>query len=489
MKNKVVQLTERLGARQIYEALRDQILSGVFGAAGHLPSSRSLAQDLGVSRTTVTLAFEQLHAEGFIHLRQGARAQIASASVEGQAVAALSQPPAGYRLSAYGQRIAGGHAAAGDGRHPGADRLVADFRHGDLAPSDFPATAWKRAINQAMEQRGARATYDDPRGSARLRMALQGYLWRARTIRCDPGQILIVNGSQQGLDLCARMLLDAGDRFVIEDPCYAMARQIFSGTGAQAHPLPVDGAGVRADLLAEDSGAARLAYVTPSHQFPLGSVMSVSRRHALLQWARQSGAYVIEDDYDSEFRYDINPVPPLHVLGGGGQVIYLGTVSKTLSPAMRLGYLVVPAELATAFTTAKLLMDRHSPALEQEALATLIESGGYERHIRRVRRFNRDRREALLTALRDHFADDVVISGAEAGLHVAVWFRRIAATQEAELITRARQAGVGLHPLSPLYHTPPDGGGGVGLVMGYSGLDPKRIVRGIDILAGVVRQM
>lgn len=476
----MVQLDRRMGARHIYEALREQILAGVFGRDGHLPSSRSLAQDLGVSRTTVTLAFEQLHAEGFIRMRQGARAQIAP-TLGNQPEPQVPPPaPTTASLSAYGRRI-----AAVDGWRDHAEQaLLADFRHGDLAPSDFPATAWKRAINQAMDQRSQRLAYDDPRGSQRLRMALQGYLWRARTIRCDLAQILIVNGSQQGLDLCARLLLETGDSFVIEDPCYAMARQIFAGTGAMARPMPVDAAGIRSDRLRQL--AARLAYVTPSHQFPLGSVMSVSRRHSLLQWAQQQRAYVVEDDYDSEFRYDINPVPPLHVLGDGGNVIYLGTVSKTLSPALRLGYLVVPAELAGVFATAKLLMDRHSPALEQEALATLIESGAYERHIRRVRRFNRDRREALLAALRLHFGNGIAIEGAEAGLHLTVWFNGIAATAEGALIAQARQEGVGLYPLSPLYHTPPGNRGCVGLVMGYSGLDPKRIDRGVEILARVV---
>ncbi|MFC4257293.1 aminotransferase class I/II-fold pyridoxal phosphate-dependent enzyme [Altererythrobacter xixiisoli] len=476
----VVQLDQRMGARQIYEALREQILAGVFGRDGHLPSSRSLAQDLGVSRTTVTLAFEQLHAEGFIRMRQGARAQIAP-TLGNQPEPKVSPPkPTTASLSAYGQRI----AVVVGWRDQAEQTLVADFRHGDLTPSDFPATAWKRAINQAMDQRSQRLAYDDPRGSRRLRMALQGYLWRARTIRCDLAQVLIVNGSQQGLDLCARLLLETGDSFVIEDPCYAMARQIFGGTGAVAHAIPVDAEGIRSDRL--DKFAARLAYVTPSHQFPLGSVMSVSRRHSLLQWAGRHGAYIVEDDYDSEFRYDINPVPPLYGLSDGGDVIYLGTVSKTLSPALRLGFLVVPVELADVFAKAKLLMDRHSPALEQEALATLIESGAYERHIRRVRRFNRDRREALLSALRRHFGGGIAIEGAEAGLHVTVRFPGLAAAQEAALITRARQHGLGLYPLSPLYQAPPDAAGGVGLVMGYSGLDPRRIERGVEILAGVV---
>lgn len=472
------------GARHIYEALKGQILGGVFGAEGRLPSSRALALDLGVSRTTVTAAYEQLLAEGFIAVRQGARPRVAPAVIGKAARPAAAKPAGPIRLSAYGQRIQGLPRPV---RPP--ERLIADFRYGDLAPSDFPAAIWRRAVNAAMARRPDRLAYDDPRGSRRLRTALQGYLWRARTLRCDLDQILIVNGSQQGLDLCARLILDAGDRFVIEDPCYAMARQVFASTGALPVPIAADRDGLRTDLV--EAIDARLAYVTPSHQFPLGGVMPVARRRRLVAWAERRGAWLVEDDYDSEYRYDINPVPPLHGLEDSGRVIYLGTISKTLSPTLRIGYLVVPPALQEAFAAAKQLTDRHSPLTEQEALAALIESGAYERHLRRVRRANGERREALLAALHLHFGDRIAIEGAEAGLHIVAWFAGLPAAQEPALVAAARRAGVGVYPLSPLYD--PDNTQGrpdaAGLVMGYAALDARRIARGVERLAAAAEEV
>ena len=361
--------------------------------------------ELGVSRTTVTVAYEQLLAEGFIDVRQGARPRVVAAVMAHDVRQMSSQRSPPLRLSAYGERV---RAMPPWPRYVAGQR-VADFRYGDLAPSDFPLLIWKRAMNAAMRQRPERLSYDDPQGSMRLRLALRGYLWRARALQCDAEQIIIVNGTQQGLDLCARLLLDPADRFVIENPCYAMARRIFSSTGASPVSIAVDGEGLNTTLLA--GIAARLAYVTPSHQFPLGSVLPISRRHQLLEWAQQHDAYVIEDDYDSEYRYDIDPVAPLHGLEGGGNVIYLGTISKTLSPALRIGYLVVPHGLREQFVSAKQLSDRHSPVAEQSALAALIESGLYERHVRRVRRLNGERRQILLHALRRRFTDRVLIEG------------------------------------------------------------------------------
>jgi GntR family transcriptional regulator/MocR family aminotransferase len=476
---------ERMGARRIYEALRDQILGGVFGTDGQLPSSRGLALELGVSRTTVTVAYEQLLAEGFIEVRQGARPRVTFAATDQAGSRRPTKRSRPVNLSGFGERIAA--APPRIDRVPGTP--IADFRYGDLPCSDFPTVIWKRAMNAAMAIHAERLTYDDPKGSRRLRKALQGYLWRARRLRCDLEQIVVVNGSQQGLDLCARLFLDPGDHFVIENPGYAMARRVFAVTGASPVSIGVDSDGLRTDLL--DGIRARLAYVTPSHQFPLGGVLPISRRHQLLEWARQCDAYVIEDDYDSEYRYDIKPVSPLYGLEESGNVIYLGTISKTLSPTLRIGYLVVPSDLQHVFASAKQLMDRHSPLFEQEALASLIESGFYESHVRRVRRLNGERREALLKALQYQFGDRVTMEGTDAGLHIVVWLKDLRSSQEAEFIDRVQRAGVGIYSISPLY----DGelGNGyadrVGLVMGYAALDTQRIERGVHILAHVVEQM
>lgn len=467
--------------QRICERIKGQIASGSLGPGARLPSTRSLAAEWGVSRTTVTAAYEQLIAEGYLETRQGARARVARGLGPPSPLdcrgSSHGEPD---RLSAYGQRL------ADFGPPPAADRagMMADFRYGDLSPGDFPGLAWRKAIGAALLLRHGRLRYGDPRGSPDLRLALQGYLWRARGLRCDPEQIVVVNGSQQGLDLCARLLLDPGDRVVMENPGYSLARQVFIAGGAELVPIPVDEEGMRTDSLP----AARLAYVTPSHQFPLGSVMSAARRRDLLSWAQDTGAYIIEDDYDSEYRFDIAPIPPLQVLDRAARVIYLGTVSKTLSPTLRLGYLVVPVALSEVFARAKRLADRHTPGLEQEALAGLIGSGAYERHVRRVRRRNGERRAALLAALSATLGDAATVTGADAGLHVVVWLNRLQKAQEDALVARALAAGIGVYPIGPLYASAPaDARPGVaGLVMGYASLDERSIDRGVQALGEVL---
>ncbi len=474
------QLTEDTTVtRRICEAIKEQIRLGVHGPGARLPSTRALAAEWGVSRTTVTAAYGQLIAEGYLETRQGARAIVVQSPGPDMTKQQKSRP-AKARLSAFGQRVLDLPAPAS--RVPG--RLVADFRYGDVATADFPTLAWKKAVNAAILRRPARLGYGDPAGSPELRTALQGYLWRARGLRCDPDQIVIVNGSQQGLDLCARLLLDPGDGVLVENPCYGAARQIFSAVGAMPLPVDIDSEGMRT----KDLGDARLAYVTPSHQFPLGSVMSASRRRELLSWARRSGAYMIEDDYDSEYRYDITPIPALQALDGVETVLYLGTVSKTLSPTLRLGYLVVPPGLRDAFVMAKRLSDRHSPALEQDALADLIASGAYERHVRSARRRNRERRAVLLASLARTFGDDVTVVGSDAGLHVVVWLNRVPREREDELLAKAAATGLGLYPVSPLYDPAVPGShpGIVGLVMGYASLGEREIEQGVERLASVL---
>ncbi|PHK94864.1 GntR family transcriptional regulator, partial [Pseudoroseomonas rhizosphaerae] len=474
--------------RRICEAIKAQIASGLLGPGARLPSTRSLAAEWGVSRTTVTAAFEQLLAEGYLETHRGARARVAQGLAPG--LERASGPPAAppgrdggpmatERLSAFGRALMGFEAPPDAGTAP----LLADFRYGDIAATDFPALAWRRAVGAALLRRPGRLRYGDPRGLPALRAALQGYLWRGRGLRCDPAQVIVVNGSQQGLDLCARLLLDPGDRAVMEEPGYSLARQAFLAARAEIVPARVDGEG----MATEGLPAARLAYVTPSHQFPLGGVMPAGRRRSLLAWARAAGAHVIEDDYDSEYRFDIAPIPPLQALDEAGRVIYLGTVSKTLSPTLRLGYLVVPAALSEAFARAKRLTDRHSPALEQEALAGLIESGAYERHVRRVRRRNGERRAALLTALAARLGGAATVAGAEAGLHLVLWLGGVPAAREAAFVARARAAGLGVYPVTPLYAFPAAGRpNAAGLVMGYAALDEAGIARGVRLLADVL---
>ncbi len=470
----MVQLLKDGVARRIIAAIKEQIHTGVYQPGDRLPSTRAFAAEWGVSRTTVTAAYSQI-AEGYLTTRPGARAIVA----QGLATAAVpmsSRAAAPRHSSAFAQRVLAlpWPAAAPALR-------IADFRYGDLAGADFPVLAWRRALNKASLRRAARLRYGDPQGTAALRSALQAYLWRARGIRCMPDRIAVVNGSQQGLDLCARLLLDPGDSFVIENPGYLLARQALAAGGGVPVSIPVD----RDGLQTESMPSARLAYVTPSHQFPLGSVLSATRRRTLLAWAAHEGAYVIEDDYDSEYRHDIAPIPPLQTLDAES-VIYVGTVSKTLSPTLRLGYLVVPTTLYRAFSEAKRLSDRHSPLLEQEAFTDLLASGAYERHVRSIRRKNAERRAVLLQELANALGPAVTIAGADSGLHVVAWINGVAADREPVIIEAARAAGVGLHPVSPLYDPAEPRPATAGFVLGYAGLDVEALRGGVAVLATVL---
>jgi GntR family transcriptional regulator / MocR family aminotransferase len=474
------------GTRAIYEALKAQIEDGVYKPAAELPSTRALAVEFGASRTTITAAYEQLLAEGFIETHQGRKARVSPALQADRAIRASPTPaPRTARLSAFGRRLTEFEAPAVAG-----EPLQIDFRYGDIAAADFPRLAWRRSLTKALAATGPRSLrYQDPQGSRELREALRAYLWRARSLSCDVDRIVIVIGSQQGLDLCARILLDAGDQFAIENPYYWAARHAFESTGATPRFIPVDEEGLRTDGLA-DLKNTRLCYVTPSHQFPLGHVLSASRRGQLLHWADKADAYVIEDDYDSEYRYDIRPIPPLQTLDAAGRVIYLGTISKTLSPLLRLGYLVVPPELVDVFRNAKRLTDRHSPAMEQAALADFMQTGSYERHVRRLRRKNAERRAALLEALADQFGDTVEVQGSDAGLHLVVWFNTIDVTREGDLAAHAKMRGLGVYPISGLYAEKPTAlRRRSGFVFGYAALEEGEIRRGIARLAHTVRSL
>lgn len=468
---------------------KSQMTDGILRAGAKLPSSRALASDLGVSRTTVVAVYEQLAAEGYIETSPGARARVAP-GITPQSRGASRAPERAAReprMSAYGRRA----AALALPQPPDATgpRSDIDFLYGALSPGDFPTLVWRRAYDRALLQRQSRFYYGAPEGDPELRVELQGYLRRARGLSCTPDQIIIVHGSQQAIDLCARVLLDPGDLLVIEEPCYLMARRVFEAAGAVVRATPVDEHGLVTQGLPK--GSAVLAYVTPSHQFPLGAVMPIGRRHELLSWAQRSSAWIIEDDYDGEFRYGLRPVDTLQSLDEAGCVIYIGTFSKALSPQMRLGYLVLPRPLVAAFRQAKQLTDRHAPRLEQVVLASLIRSGAYERHIRRIRRVNERRRSALIEAIEKHLPGRTHIEGAASGLHVVVWLEGIRARDEAALVAQAREHQVGVWPVSPLYSA------GrtlrkrncAGLVLGYASLELAEIDVGIRRLGTVVNRM
>lgn len=475
----------RLG-RALYEEFRACIADGTYAPGARLPSSRALAAERGISRATVALVYEQLAADGFIDTRPGAVGRVATGGAP--APGRIPQPqragtvqgPSGP-LSAIGQRIAAlalrlpAPAAAGD----------IDFVYGPLAGSDFPTLGWMQALRAVERQRRRRLEYDDPRGLLALRQALQAHLAQTRGLVCSVEQLLIVNGSQQALDLCARLLVDPGDAVAVENPGYRMAHHAFEAYGARLQFLDVDAQGVVTGQLARLE-AVKLAYVTPTHQFPLGAFLPVGRRRELLDWAAQHEAWIIEDDYDSEYRYAVRPEPALQSLDTQGRVIHVGTFSKTLSPQLRLGYMVLPPALVEPFATAKRLTDRHAATGVQGALALLIEQGGYGRHVRRIRRMQHARQQALVQALERHLGARGVVQGTASGLHVVVWFQALPARAEPALVAAAQRRGVRVYPITPLFHPQAPGSQrprACGLIMGYALLEPALIEQGVQRLA------
>ena len=479
------------GGRRVYALLRAQVADGTLAPGARVPSTRALAADLGVSRSTVTTAYEQLVAEGFLVTAAGRAARVAAPLAAGAAPGRLDAPPAAPvpPLSAWGRRVEGMAGMALQASAP-QEAAPIDFLYGAVASRDFPALAWRRVYQAELLRQQHRLYYAEPEGDPALRRALQGYLARARGLVCDAGQILIVHGTQQALDLCARLLLEAADTFVFEEPGYPMARQCFEAIGARPLPVAVDAQGLDTSRLPRGD-AVRLAYVTPSHQFPLGGVLPMARRMELLQWARQHGAWIVEDDYDGEFRYGQRPIDALQAMDTDGRVLYIGTFSKALSPQLRLGYLVLPAALVPVFRQARRLADRHAPVIEQRVLASLMDSGAYERHIRRLRRAHERRRMVLLEAIARYLPASAQVAGTAAGLHVVLWLPSVPQQGEAQLVAAARAAGVGVYPVSPLFAGPqvspqprP-----AGLTLGYASLSEEDIQLGIRTLAAVVARL
>jgi GntR family transcriptional regulator / MocR family aminotransferase len=468
---------------RIYRALRQAILSGEMPRGMRLPSTRRLAEESGVSRNTVLLAYDQLLAEGYIRGVLGSGTYVASELPEemleagdGPATLAKAAPPSPAGLSDYGRRISVLEPAP---TRP-TEGVRFDFRYGLPGAQNIPFGAWRKLVSRRLRKASSRSIeYSAPEGLLELRRAIASYLRRARAVQCSPDNVLIVNGSQQALDLTARVLLQAGDRVVIEDPHYLGARMVFLGAGAKLLPCPVDSDGLDIDRAPRAASRARLAYVTPSHQFPTGAVMPLARRLALLRWAQATQAWIVEDDYDSEYRYGGRPVEAVQALDGGRQVIYVGTLSKTLFPALRLGYLVLPSTLVSLFRKAKFLTDRHTPTLQQEVLADFIAEGHFERHLRRTRTRNAARREALLEALRVNCGDRVQIEGSSAGLHMLVWLPQVTPSKLDSLVRRAAVAGVGVYPVTPNYLEPPRRSG---LLLGYGSLEEDEIRQGIQRL-------
>lgn len=473
--------------RQIYRSLRSAILSGKLPVGSPLPATRTIAKQLGVSRNIVLMAYRHLLIEGYAGARTGSGTYVSheisrakpSPSKLGNTWTEASIAP---RLSAYATRLAGQtlltHAV------PQA-AMQYDFRYGVPMTDAFPLNVWARLVAaQARLTSASSLGYGPPEGQTPLREAIAHYLCRSRAVSCDPDQVIVVNGSQQAFDLVARVLINPRDRVVIEEPQYPGAREAFLGAGARLIAVPVDHEGLEVAKLGRAAHSARLVSVTPSHQFPTGVVMSLARRVALLSWAEERSAYVVEDDYESEYRYEHRPVEAIQGLDRAGRVIYIGTFSKVLFPALRLGYLVLPGPLVQPFRSAKWLADRHTASFPQGILTQFIREGHFERHLRRARALLAGRQAALLGAIRTHLGDQVDVSGASAGLHILMWIRGMhPGAALTALIGRAAKAGVGIYPVTPYYMRPPRR---AGLLLGYAGLNEEQIRAGIERLAGVL---
>ncbi len=462
--------------RQIYSAIRQSILNGTLRSGDALPSTRELADQLGVSRTTTVAAYEQLLAEGFTVSSQGARTVVAKGVQRKVRKTAAVRPlqPAKIELSRFGE------AAAKAGvdfptRNKG-KVLRYDFVYGRSAVEVFPFETWNRMLLQRARKASLRTLdYGPATGNELLREAIASHLRRSRAVVCDASQVIVVNGSQQALDLAARVFLEPGDQIAIEDPQYQGAREAFRAAGAKLIHVPVDSDGLRTNLLPD---GAKMLFTTPSHQFPVGSVLSLTRRMQVLDWARRENAVIVEDDYDGEFHYEGQPVESMQGLDAEGRVLYIGTFSRTIFPALRIGYMIVPKPLAAAFAAAKWICDRHTATLEQETLAEFISSGAYEGHLRKVRKRNASRRQALLESIGECLGESVDVTGEKSGTHLVIWPRRD--IQEETIIRRAAANDVGVYGVRPYYMYTVTRSG---IILGFSRMHENDIREGIRRLA------
>jgi GntR family transcriptional regulator / MocR family aminotransferase len=466
---------------QIYAGIRRAILDGIVPSGTRLPSSRDLAADLGVSRTTTVLAFDQLVAEGYLTGRAGSGTFVARDLPDER----LRQPVAGSRggrrhppLSRRGVALAATPPTTF--KITGAPR---PFRIGTPALDCFPIQVWNRlAARRAKALTLAQLDYGHAAGVPALREAIADHVRRARGTSCAADQVIVVRGAQHGLEMICRLLLDPGDAAWMEEPGYPGARGALVAAGARIRPIPVDEQGLRVDAGAQRAADARLAYVTPSHQFPLGVPMSLPRRLALLAWARTARAWIIEDDYDSEFRYGARPIPSLHGLDVDDRVIYVGSFSKTLFPALRLGFLIVPADLRDAVVSARRADDIHPPTLDQAIVADFIADGHFERHLRRMRTEYRARLDALVAASVRHCGGALTLRPVATGLHAVA---DLHGNDEQVVFQEALTRGIELMPLSA-YRSRHRPSSAQGLVLGFGSIRPELVDAGMERLAAAI---
>lgn len=468
--------------RQIYEAIRMAILSGEFGPGKRLAATRALARELGVSRITVLNAYEQLFAEGYLDGKGGAgtfvAAELPDNLLKTETIKRSKQKKADapLHLSPFGEKLA--LKDLGSIR----SRTIAKFQpfqNGLTAVDKFPFEIWSRIAarvhrNPSREILG----YGDPQGYFPLREAISAHLRSARGVSCTPEQVIITSGAQQALDLSTRIFLSEKDSVLIEDPCYQEARSAFAAIGAKIIPVPVDAEGLSLAAIKEK---AKLIYVTPSHQYPLGVTMSLPRRLALLEWARTRNAWIIEDDYNSEFRYAGRPLASLQGLDQGGRVIYVGTFSKTIFPSIRIGCAVVPPDLVGIFTGARALNDTHSSLIDQAILTQFIVDGHFVRHVRRMRTLYEERQQTLIAECKKNLAGLLDVKRADAGMHVVGWLPE--GVSDKAISRKGAEQNLKLAPISAYSGKKMPRGG---LILGYTAFEKNQIKEGVKRLKAIL---
>ena len=452
--------------RQIYLQLRSAILSGTLRPAVKLPSTRELAGQLGVSRSAVVSAFEQLLAEGYAISKKGAGTFIASDLPEPfEAIHGRRKRPAAIAKTAASFRGLGDFVdvtAQSDERPFNLARTLVDARTAEL---------WRKLSARTLRSFGRHHLgYGDPHGMPELRKSVCDYLQAARGVRCEPEQVVITAGTQQAVDIVIRVMQGPDKEVWIEDPGYSLTRLALVAAGARVCPIPVDQLGVNVTEGIRRAPKARAVFITPSHQFPKGVALSMARRLELLAWARESGAWIVEDDYASEFRYGGRPLASLQGLDDAERVIYIGTLNKALFPGLRLGYAVLPPSLVRAFVTTRYLMDRQPSSLCQEVAAAFMAEGHFAAHIRGMRDLYRSQRDTLVAALRRRLGDHLSVDPPDQGMHLAAYTRR--GLSDVAIEHAAREHGVVVRAMSRLYVEAPKQSA---LILGFSGY-PRQII-------------
>ncbi|MCL7713748.1 PLP-dependent aminotransferase family protein [Stenotrophomonas mori] len=462
---------------RIQRALRQLILDGAIAAGQPLPASRALARSLAVSRDTVEMAYGQLHAEGFIERRVGSGSFV-SGQVQPRRGTRRAAPRNAPALSRRGNALFN----AGGVRDFIAPRA---FAPGLPETRNFPLQTWERLQRQVLKEHGSRALLHSPaQGMAALRQAIADYVNLERGAHATPERVLVLTSSQQALALCATVLLDPGERIFIEDPAYHGARRAFDAAGLESVPIAVDADGLRVDRLQAATPAARAVFLTPSHQFPTGATLSLERRLAIVEWARRHDAWIIEDDYDSEFHYAGKPTACVQGLDPHERTIYIGTFTKSLFPGLRIGYMVLPPALVAPMTMARTLLDGHSAPIPQLTLARFIEGGHFGAHVRAMRTLYGERRDLLARLVDDHLGDCLRPQVPAGGMQMPCLL--VADLPEARAVDAARRAGIDLLGLGDLHAGPAQA---PGFLMGFAAHAPDELERAVHGLAGVLRAL